>query len=77
MAKLEKVLHDRSSILLQPESYEEMWTNTELNDGRFELVGLGWDVCSELDNEHGCPTASDPLNGGSNIDKIVDNPAGD
>lgn len=77
MAKLEKALHDRSSIMLLPESYEEMWTNTELNDGRFELFGLGWDVCSELDNEHGCPTASDPLNSGTNMDKVVDNPAGD
>ncbi|GJM16661.1 MAG: hypothetical protein DHS20C13_19880 [Thermodesulfobacteriota bacterium] len=65
MVKLEKALHDLSPTLLNFPSYEEMWTNTQLTDGSFERFGLGWGVCSEL-NDSFCPIALDLLSGGIN-----------
>lgn len=64
MVKLEQALHSLSPTLLNKESYDEMWTNRKLNDGKFEVFGLGWDVCSEIDNMEGCPRPIDPLAGG-------------
>ena len=42
-----------------------MWTNTLLTNDTFERFGLGWGVCSEL-NDTACPIALDPLSGGTN-----------
>ena len=61
--KFERALHGLSPELLEAETYALMWTNTELNDGSFERFGLGWDVCSELDDAD-CPKPVDPLAGG-------------
>ena len=73
--KLEKFLHDLSPELLQPESYAEMWTNRQLNNGSYEVFGLGWGVCSELD-EDACPRHINPLSGGDiPDDNTVENPA--
>jgi len=65
MVKLEKALHDLSPTLLNLSSYQEMWTNRLLTNGNFERFGLGWGVCSEL-NEIACPKPLDPLAGGDN-----------
>jgi len=65
MVKLEKALHDLSPTLLNFSSYEGMWTNTLLTNDTFERFGLGWGVCSEL-NDTACPIALDPLSGGTN-----------
>lgn len=61
--KFERALHALSPELLELETYALMWTNTELNDGSFERFGLGWDVCSELDDAD-CPKPVDPIIGG-------------
>ncbi|MGB3363947.1 MAG: serine hydrolase domain-containing protein [Thermodesulfobacteriota bacterium] len=65
IAKLEKALNNLSPTLLGLQSYEEMWTNTKLTNGDFERFGLGWGVCSEL-NDTACPVPLDPLAGGDN-----------
>lgn len=63
MARLEKAYHDLSPILLTLPTYEEMWTNQRLDNGDFEVFGLGWVVCSDLDDFLACPVAVDPLIG--------------
>jgi CubicO group peptidase (beta-lactamase class C family) len=63
MAKLEKALHELSGKLLTPATYDLMWTNRQLNNGNFERFGLGWDVCSEK-NDQFCPKPVDPEAGG-------------
>lgn len=68
MTKLEQALSSMSPTLLNEESFKKMWTNTELNDGKFERFGLGWDVCSELDDMETCPRPIDPLAGGDITD---------
>ena len=72
---LESVLHNLSPILLEPVSYEEMWTNMEFTNNMFGPFGLGWGVCSELD-EGPCPFHLDPLSGGPIPDEgMKENPA--
>ncbi len=73
MAKLENALNSLSPVLMSPESYVDMWTNTVLNDGMFERFGLGWGVCSELFDQN-CPVPLDPLAGGDSLDKIFELP---
>lgn len=65
MEKLERALNNLSPTLLNFLSYEEMWTNRQLTNNNFERFGLGWGVCSEL-NDVACPRPLDPLAGGSN-----------
>lgn len=62
MAKLENALHNLSPVLMSAELYKQMWTNTQLTNGMFEIFGLGWGVCSEL-NDQGYPVPLDPLAG--------------
>jgi CubicO group peptidase (beta-lactamase class C family) len=75
LGRLESALHRLSAQLLAPETYELMWTNRELNDGDFERFGLGWDVCSELQDEF-CPKPVDPLAGGTLDGSVMPAPAG-
>lgn len=73
--KLEAALHAFSPELLTPQAYELMWTNRLLNDGTYERFGLGWDVCSEKQDEF-CPKPVDPLAGGTLDDPVRPEPAG-
>ena len=63
MPRLEKALHELSAKLLTRETYDIMWTNRRFNDGSFDRFGLGWDVCSEKNDEF-CPKPVDPEAGG-------------
>lgn len=63
LGRFERALHELSGLLLTRETYELMWTNRRLNNGNYERFGLGWDVCSELQDEF-CPKPVDPLTGG-------------
>jgi len=76
MAKFEKALHNLSPVLLNLESYDEMWTNRRLNDGVYERFGLGWDVCSEL-QDIVCPKSVDPAIGGDITAPADTEPAGE
>lgn len=73
MPKLEKALHELSSLLLEPATYDLMWTNRRLNDGDYERFGLGWLVCSEK-NDMFCPKPVDPEAGGGVNDPALDVP---
>jgi len=75
MVKYEKALHSLSPMLLDKESYDQMWTNAQLKNGSYIIFGLGWVVCSSLDEET-CP-AVDPDNGGDPSPPANLEPAGE
>jgi CubicO group peptidase (beta-lactamase class C family) len=73
--KLEKALHQMSSRLLTTGTYDLMWSNRKLNNGNFERFGLGWDVCSEKQDEF-CPKPIDPEAGGDLTGSIFPDSSG-
>ena len=75
MSRLEKALHELSGLLLEPDTYNLMWTNRKLNDGNYERFGLGWLVCSEK-NDMFCPKPVDPEAGGDVSGPPLDMPVG-
>ena len=73
MSRLEKALHELSGLLLEPATYDLMWTNRRLNNGNYERFGLGWLVCSEK-NDMFCPKPVDPEAGGDADGPALDGP---